>query len=136
MQLRPPVTRPPRPPIVAAAEAVLAAPGDLDRPTRTAILERAIDVSTGVAAAEMHAVPEPLGAFVDKIARHAYTIVDADVHGLRDAGHSEDALFEALTSAAIGAGLARLACGLAALEGAVSATSPATSSAPTAGSER
>jgi alkylhydroperoxidase family enzyme len=40
--------------------------------------------------------------------RHAYRVVDADVEALRDAGWSEEAIFELTIAAALGAGLRRL----------------------------
>lgn len=73
--------------------------------------------TTGRAAAEP--VPEEVRAFVDKVARHAYRVTDADVEALRSAGHSEDAVFELIVSAALGAGCGRLERGLAALRGEV-----------------
>ena len=62
-------------------------------------------------------VPRELAAFVDRIAQHAYDVTDDDVRALRQAGYSEQAIFEITASAAVGAGLARLERGLAALEG-------------------
>lgn len=52
-----------------------------------------------------------------KVARHAYTVTDGDIAALREAGYSEDAIFEITLSAAVGAGLARLERGLAVLRG-------------------
>jgi alkylhydroperoxidase family enzyme len=60
-------------------------------------------------------LPQPLAAFVDKVARLAYEVTDEDVEALRTAGYSEDAIFEAVVSTAAGAGLCRLAIGMAAL---------------------
>jgi alkylhydroperoxidase family enzyme len=62
-------------------------------------------------------VPPALTAFVDRIAQHAYQVTDDDVLALRQAGYSEQAIFEIAASAAVGAGLARLERGLAALRG-------------------
>ena len=64
-------------------------------------------------------VPRALTAFVDKIAQHAYEVTDEDVQALKAAGYSEQAIFEITASAAVGAGLARLERGLAALRGTV-----------------
>lgn len=64
-------------------------------------------------------VPEPAGAFVDKVARHAYRVTDQDVEALRSAGYSEDAIFELMVSAALGAGCGRLERGMSALKGEV-----------------
>ncbi len=65
------------------------------------------------------AVPAALAPFVDRIAQRAYEITDDDVRALRQAGYSEQAIFEITASAALGAGLSRLERGLAALRGEV-----------------
>jgi alkylhydroperoxidase family enzyme len=70
-------------------------------------------------------LPAGLAAYVDTVARHAYKVTDEQVAALRAAGYSEDALFEITVSAALGAGLARLERGLAALEGVHDATEAA-----------
>jgi alkylhydroperoxidase family enzyme len=56
-----------------------------------------------------------LASYVDKVAKHAYTVTDDDLRRLQQAGHSDDALFEVTVSAALGAALGRLERGLAAL---------------------
>ena len=63
------------------------------------------------------AVPEELTGYVDTVARHAYKVSDADVAKLKQAGHSDDALFEITVVAAVGAAMHRLERGLAALRG-------------------
>ena len=60
--------------------------------------------------------PADFGPYLDKVRRHAYTITDRDVQALKDAGHSEDEIFEHTVSAAAAAGLDRLAVGLRTLE--------------------
>jgi len=45
--------------------------------------------------------------FVETIARHAYKVTDADFAHLRHEGYGEDALFEIVVCAAVGAGAAR-----------------------------
>lgn len=117
LRLRPTVQRPVRAPLMAAVDDALTAPGDLDPATRLAFMERAIDVSIGEP--DVHSVPVSLASFADNVTRHAYRVRDADVTSLLHAGHAQDAVFEALVATAMGAGLARLACGLAALEAAV-----------------
>jgi len=62
-------------------------------------------------------VPQELTAFVDRVAQHAYQVTDDDVRALRKDGYSEQAIFEITASAALGAGIARLERGLAALRG-------------------
>jgi alkylhydroperoxidase family enzyme len=59
--------------------------------------------------------PEGFDAYLGKVRRAAYTITDADVQALKDAGHSEDEIFELTVSAAVGAGLDRLDAALRAL---------------------
>jgi alkylhydroperoxidase family enzyme len=92
------------------ADAVLNTPGHLPTAVRHAI--------AGRAAGRAEDVPAALAPFVDKVARHAYRVTPEDFAALRDAGLSEDAIFEATVSAALGAGMARLEAGLAALRGA------------------
>ncbi|MEO8085083.1 MAG: hypothetical protein ABI780_14785 [Ardenticatenales bacterium] len=131
--LRPPVRRPVRAPFASAVADALAAPGDLDAATRRAFMERAIDVGLGVESAQH--VPASMVGLADSIARHAYKVVDEDVTSLLRTGHTQDAVFEALVSTAMGAGLARLACGLAALEGAMAPEDMRHAEAPGGGHE-
>ena len=60
-------------------------------------------------------VPEPLLDYVRKVIQNATLVTDADIQSLEDAGYSEDQIFEATISAALGAGLDRLHAGLRAL---------------------
>jgi hypothetical protein len=85
-------------------DAALQAPGDTNPELRRAALERAT-------------APGALGAYVSNVARHAYRITDTDVAQLRQAGHSDDTLFEITVAAAVGAAVYRLDRGLAALRG-------------------
>jgi arginine/ornithine N-succinyltransferase beta subunit len=89
-------------PDVAAAwervsEAILATPGALGEDVRRAIA-RGTD-------------PPALASLLDKVRRHAYRIVDADV-----AGHDEDAVLEAALAAALGVALEQRAAALRAVE--------------------
>ena len=59
--------------------------------------------------------PPEFAAYLDKVRAHAYRVTDADVQALKDAGYSEDQIFEHTISAAVAAGLARLEAGLASL---------------------
>jgi alkylhydroperoxidase family enzyme len=86
------------------ADAVLTGPGTLDPSIRRA-------------AAEQADVPEALRGYLDKVARHAYKVTDEDTQALRAAGYSEDQIFEATVSGALGACLRRLDAGLAAIDG-------------------
>ena len=74
----------------------------------------------------------PLGAYVKKVAERAYEITDDDIASLHAANFTDDEIFEATVSAALGAGLFRLDCVLRALtasESAASATFSIASSA-------
>lgn len=84
--------------------AVLAAPGDTPGDLRRAALDN-------------RGVPAPFAAYVDKVARHAYRVTDADIAALEKAGHSDDSLFEITVAAAVGAALHRWHRGMAALRG-------------------
>ena len=91
------------------AEAILRTPGDLDPAVRAAICSHA---------AEGHAdVPDDLRPYVEKVARHAYKVVDRDINELKAAGYTEDAIFEATLASALGAARSRLDRGLEAVEG-------------------
>ena len=52
----------------------------------------------------------PLGAFARKVAEHAFLVNDDDIQDLHRAHYSDDQIFEAAVSAALGAGLYRLKC--------------------------
>jgi alkylhydroperoxidase family enzyme len=56
-----------------------------------------------------------LGAYVKKVAEHAYLVTDDDIAELHRAHYTDDQIFEATVSAALGAGLLRLECVLRAL---------------------
>ena len=56
-------------------------------------------------------VPPEMEPYLDKVRRHAYRVTDADVERLKEAGYSEDEIFEHTVSAAVGAGLKRLEAG-------------------------
>jgi alkylhydroperoxidase family enzyme len=100
----------------AVADVLLDTVADLDPALRRAAFAHAAADATG-AARPSGEMPAPLAAFVDKVTRRAYAVVDADVDALRAAGLSEDAILEAVLATATGAGLARLDIGLAALAG-------------------
>ena len=61
---------------------------------------------------------EPLGALVDKIARHAYRVTDEDIAAARVSGLSEDQVFEIVVCAAIGQATRQYDTALAALRAA------------------
>jgi alkylhydroperoxidase family enzyme len=63
---------------------------------------------------DREALPE-LASYLDKVRRNAYKVTDQDVQALKDAGFSEDVIFEQTVSVAVAAGLERLEAGLAVL---------------------
>jgi hypothetical protein len=97
--------------------AVVGVPGALSGDVRAAIARRARAPAAGGPPDPPSDVPGPLLPYVEKVAHHAYRVMDEDVAALKAAGLSEDAIFEATASAALGAALARLERGLAALGG-------------------
>lgn len=67
---------------------------------------RAVD-REGIAG-EAERLPEALVTYLDKLARHAYRIVDEDVDALKAAGYDEEAIFELTMLGATGAALVGL----------------------------
>jgi hypothetical protein len=59
--------------------------------------------------------PPDFGPYLDKVRQRAYEVTDQDVEALKEAGHSEDEIFEQTVSTAVAAGLERLDAGLKAL---------------------
>lgn len=90
------------------AEAILETPGDADTDLRRAV--------EAVAAGREAELPDDLRPYVEKVARNAYKVVDADIDRLCEAGYSEDAIFELTLAAALGAARARLDAGLKAMD--------------------
>ena len=67
-------------------------------------------------AAQPHrSTPPEFTAYLDKVRNEAYKVTDADVQALKDAGFSDDEIFEQTVAAAVAAGLHRLEQGLACL---------------------
>jgi hypothetical protein len=83
-------------------ETVLSGPGALDPAVRKA-------------ASREEEIAGVLGPYVKKVAKQAHKIRDQDIAALREAGYTEDQIFEATVSAALGAGIVRLESGLSAL---------------------
>jgi hypothetical protein len=90
---------------------VLSGPGTLDRGVREA----------AGACAE---VPGTLGRYIGDVARGAYARAEADIALLRREGYSDDQIFEATVSAALGAGLRRREMGLIAVRDSAPAPAP------------
>jgi alkylhydroperoxidase family enzyme len=86
----------------ALVEAVTGTAGHLAPAVRRAIVDRA----RGRAGAA--AMPGALVPFVDRVAQDATLIKDADIDVLLKAGLDEEAVFEAVVAAALGASLVRL----------------------------
>jgi hypothetical protein len=64
-------------------------------------------------AAEPHRpAPEPFRTYLETVRRNASAVTDADVRALKDAGFSDEVIFEQTVSVAVAAGLERLAAGL------------------------
>ena len=82
-------------------EQVLNGPGETETSLRNAVA-----TNTGV--------PADLQSLVDKIHTHAYRVTEHDIARLKGS-HDEDALFEIIVSAALGASHKRLLAGLDAL---------------------
>jgi hypothetical protein len=83
----------------ALRAAVLESPGHLDPESRRAAAERG-DVS------------EPFARYVGMIHDHAYRITDRVVADMREAGASQDEVFEVTVASAYGAARRRLDAGL------------------------
>jgi alkylhydroperoxidase family enzyme len=64
------------------------------------------------------AVPIDLHHYIDTVARHAWKMTDADVDALKQAGFSEDVIFEITVCAALGAATGRLRQAYDAMKGA------------------
>jgi alkylhydroperoxidase family enzyme len=96
-------------------EAVLSSSGDTDPSVRRAVEALSAQISER-STFQADTIPPELISYVKKIALHAYKTTDEDIEALRKAGYSEDAIFEITLSAALGAGMARLERGLAALK--------------------
>jgi alkylhydroperoxidase family enzyme len=57
-------------------------------------------------------VPVNLRDYVAKVAKHAYKVTDDDVDALKQAGYSEDDIYEITAASALGAALQRLERGM------------------------
>lgn len=69
-------------------------------------------ISELVAAVPHGEAPSDFDAYLEKVNLRAYSITDEDVQRLKDAGYSEDEIFEHTVSAAVAAGIERLNAGL------------------------
>ena len=94
-------------------DAVLTEPGHANTTLRRRAFERAVELAS--ADAPPGPFDEPVATLVDEVARHAYKVTDGDVRAVVESGLSEDAAFELVLAASVGAGTARLDIGLAKL---------------------
>src|SRR5438270_11884062 len=84
--------------------AVLNSPGDTDTTTRQAVEDYSTRVGVSPTSTADY-IPAELTSYVKKVALHAYKTTDEDIAALRQAGYSEDEIFEITLSAALGAGV-------------------------------
>ena len=101
--------------IQKAIEALLTNSGSCDPALRQAVEAHAVILSGGDGEAPQ--IPEDLVVYVNKVTLYAYKVTDQDVRRLKDAGYSEDAIFEITLCASVGASRARLERGLRAVKG-------------------
>jgi hypothetical protein len=87
-------------------------PGELESGLRKSVAARAAEHCHGDAGTSL---PPDLVAYVDKVALHAYKVMNDDIETLKQGGRSEDEIFELTVAAAVGAALERLDLGLQAL---------------------
>jgi hypothetical protein len=101
--------------IRALRDAALDTRGDSDPSTRRAVFDRAVELSggdihqpgTGREPTPSEGLPDALDELIDKESRHAFKVVDRDLDRLRASGLSQDAVFELIVAAAVGAGVGR-----------------------------
>lgn len=60
-------------------------------------------------------LPKPLGVLIEKVAHQAYKVTDGDVAAAKQAGFTEDQLFELMICAAVGQASRQYESGLTAL---------------------
>jgi hypothetical protein len=95
---------------------------------------RAVDVAVdgpGIATKEMRRaaflnrdVPESARALVEKVAKNAWKVTDEDIANAKEAGLSEDEIFELVVCAALGQATRQIDAALGALDVATEAPKP------------
>lgn len=96
-------------------------PSDPHKPHLAHLIERLVQPGGDTEPAFRRAILDgqppagALGSFATKVAHNAARITDEHIKALKDAGHSDDAIFEVIIAASVGAGLERLERGLALL---------------------
>src|SRR5262249_36807169 len=103
------------PKVVQTVQALLTRPASTPPSLRQAALARATQIAERAPAPA--AIPDDLAPYLDQVVSDANRTTEDQVQQLKDAGYSEDQIFELTLCAALGAGLARLNRGLAALQG-------------------
>lgn len=95
---------------------------DDDKQALVRAIEQRILAGPGIAPPELrakafenHDLPEPLGALVNKVAKHSFQVTDDDFAIALTAGFSEDQLFELVICAAAGESSRLYRAGVAAL---------------------
>ena len=101
--------------VQTAVNALLTQPAVSTPALRQAIEAYAAGLGGGVRPAQE--VPPELVSYVKKVALYAYKVTDEDVQKLKEAGYSEDMIFEITLCASLGASLGRFERGLQALKG-------------------
>lgn len=95
------------------------------RKTRTALVQRVLEGAGKASPSERRSafnnsdLAEPLATLVDKVARHANTVIDDDIATAKASGLSEEQLFEIVVCAAIGQASRQYDVALAALDTAI-----------------
>lgn len=88
---------------------------------RKAVVERVLHGSATTTGDDRRAaydnaqVPEPARALIDKVSKHAWKVTDEDIAAAKQAGLSDDQIFELAVAAALGQATRQLDAALAAL---------------------
>ncbi|MEM7116799.1 MAG: hypothetical protein AAF614_30485 [Chloroflexota bacterium] len=81
--------------------------GVLDQDIRQAIVKKTA-VGESLKGGENNPVPTNLQSYLEKVAHYSYKVTDQDINRLKYAGYTEDDIFEATVSVALGAALERM----------------------------
>ena len=93
----------------AIVQDILHGPGELSPRVRKLIYDRALN---DLALSPEGERDDPLIGLVDKVTVAPGSVQDEDIDRLMQLGYTEDKIFEAIVTAAVGTGIARLECGL------------------------
>ena len=97
-------------------DAFFGRPGSVSPALREAIEARSAQLNGGMRSSQRESLPSSIQTYVDKVAVEAYKVLDEDFDRMKDAGYSEDFIYEVTLAATTGASLARLERGLGLLE--------------------